>query len=237
MPVKYHERTIDGVRCIVKDNKYYFAKQDLFRRFGYTDRELFNSLCTGADPKIKFSDGDVGVPFEDIIALAEQAKKALPTFVDALQREVDANKKSLAKPDSHPDFFNDPAGAARAWAAQFDKITALEKELKQAKEKLGDGEEYKIARAITWLPDYFNMGRMYLFTAIGNRLWRMSQHLDAPIKKCMAFGYCEGTTRNMYSVKVIELLKQNLDKDEELMKSFRKRKPDKLAKISRVAHG
>lgn len=240
MAKKSNERIIDGVKCIVKEGKYYFAKQDLFRRFGYTDRTLFNSLCPGTENKIKFSDGEPGVPFEDLIALASHSKKDLPNFVNALQKEVDQNKAQITKSvktNNHPDFFNDPAGSARSWAEQFERIAVLEKELKHAKELLGDGDDFKMARAIPWIPQYFNTARMYLYTAIGNRLWRMSQHLDAPIKKCAAFGYCESNTRNMYSVKIIDLLKQSLDSDEEFMKNYRLKKHAEPAKISRVANG
>lgn len=237
MSVNNVERVISGVRCMCKKKKYWFAKNDVFRRFGYTDRKLFDGLCPEADSSVKFSNGDIGIPFEEVVTLAEHSKKPLQDFVDALQEEIDTSKRSMPKPanSNHPDFFNDPAGAARAWAEQYDRIADLEKQLEDAKEKLGDGSEFKMVRKIAWLPEYFNMGRMYLCTAIGNRLWRMSQKLDAPIKKCVAFGYCESSTRNMYSVKVIDLLRHALDQDEELMKSYRHK--NTRAKISEAANG
>lgn len=218
------EKTIQGVRYALRGGRYYFSLANIARKFGYKSANEAEALCRDLDSAVSLSNGEKAVDFEDFLLLSKAAPDLPDDFIEALQKEVLQNRESVnsAKAPGHPDFSN-PAEAARAWAELYEQSENLRKELADSLEKLGDGREYKIVNAIPWLRDYFQPLKVVPMI-IGSYLHRASKKEGKPVKKCLAFGYRTGTSIGMYSVEVIDKLREKLDREPDYLASYRKRK-------------
>jgi hypothetical protein len=215
--------SIHGVRYAIISGQYRFAAVDVARKFGYPNPyNALQKLCKKVYTDIFLSGCRETIDFDGMLALAQNAVNVSPEFVDALFSVVKQNKILPQDDDNSPDF-NDPAAAERAWKKQCELRKAAEQKVQELKEILGDGREYKTVRSIPWLADVFDPSKSkYLIGIIGNLLAKLSIDMSLPMRKCLAFGYSNSDTRNMYHVDAIQKLYEQLALD-----------PDKLAKYRR----
>lgn len=217
------EGNIQGVQYALKRGQYYFSLEDTARKLGFKSTDAARDLCVNYDSHAKLPNGRDAIVFDDLIMLSKGSPNIPEDFIDALKDEISRHRNEADKRlgAGTPDFSN-PAEAARAWALLYEQSESLKTQLSDAKERLGDGKDFKIVRAIPWLHEYFGHFR-YMPMVVGSYLAHLSKKAKMPIQRCQAFGY-QKVSIGMYSVKIIQQLKDMLDDDANLLAQWRKKK-------------
>lgn len=215
--------TIKGVQYALHRGQYYFSLEDAANKLGFKSTSAARDLCVNYDKKMKLPNGRDAILFDDLIMLSKGSPNIPEDFIDALKDEISKHRNEADKRlgEGSPDFSN-PAEAARAWAMLYEQSESLKTQLSDVKERLGDGKDFKIVRAIPWLYDYFGPFT-YMPMAVGCYLTYLSKKEKRPVQRCQAFGY-QKISIGMYSVEVIQKLKDLLDEDENFMARWRKQK-------------
>lgn len=214
---------VQGVQYALKKGQYYFSLEDAARKLGFKSVTAARDMCPNYDRSTKLPNGREAILFDDLIMLSKGSPNIPEDFIDALKEEISRHRNEADKRlgEGSPDFSN-PAEAARAWAMLYEQSETLKTQLSDARKRLGDGTDFKIVRAIPWLEDYFAPLK-YMPMVVGSFLAHLSKKEKKPIQRCQAFGY-QKFSIGMYSVEIIQKLKDMLDGDENFMARWRKKK-------------
>ena len=209
---------VDGVEVVIFNGNFFFSKREILKRFGIHG----NSKLAKAKPlhQVKMPDGSPALSFPELLELVKELPDVPMEFVNQLICLVKTEPVKVRR-KGQPNF-NDPSAAAKAWAAEHEARLQAERDVEQYKELLGDGVEYKIVHAISWLDEIFIEDRRNIMGPIALRLRRISQEQGLPIKQCKAFGYMDSLTRGMYHVKAIAELRRELKIRKDLFHNYRK---------------
>lgn len=210
---------IEGVRYAMQKGKWYFGAKDIVKKFALKNMDELKKSCPNYMAGTKLENGDWAINFSDLMQVAKNCKNIPMDFVDGLFDRVrnHKDKKDEAQPD-----FNNPAEAARAWAAQYEMRKAAEAAVEKAEERLGDGREYKIVRAIPWINMFFNTDGNRIYGLLGLKLTHLSKKMGYKVHSC-DFGYpTKSRNLHMYHVHVIRELARELQRVPDLYKDYRK---------------
>lgn len=173
-----------------------------------------------------------------MVEKTDRGKEARKYFI-----EMERKAKSLVIPD-----FSNPAEAARAWALEYEQkqkalaerdhavktkayisdkktatamatASALSRKVNKLSEMIGDSKTYKQVKAVTWIPDYFNVKISATYAQIGKKLTSLSKTMEFDVKQ---IDHQEFGKVNIYHTDVIESFKKMLDSDANLMAKYRK---------------
>jgi len=194
---------IHGIRCGVLGNcEYRFSAEDVGRELGISLSEIREY----ADIKDDVRFGQVGtIDFDGIISLAKYVSMPV-RFADDMQDDIWNNK-----PEPGSDFTN-----------EHKKLVGLQKKIRELKEILGDGPEYKIVQNIPWVKEEFSTKNHRIYSVLGRKLSDLSVQMGVKIGYVKAFGYCDSTIRQTYHFSVINALHQQLRRNYNKMRRWRK---------------
>ncbi len=210
---------VDGVQAFIHNGSYYFAKEDVFRRFGLPNAK---SIGRGRPKKplheITMPDGRAALSFPELLTLAKKLPSIPEDFVNNLTCFVKRNSTIVRR--RQPQFAS-AEEAAKALATEKEARKQAERKLAEYKELLGDGEESKIVHAIPWLDEFFAESRSVIAGLLGACLARISREKELPIRRCPAFGYSSSISVGMYHVDAIKGLRRQLKKRKYLFANHR----------------
>ncbi|MBD5585318.1 MAG: hypothetical protein HDQ88_09570 [Clostridia bacterium] len=213
------------VRVLIRDGEPWFVANDVAAALGYSiPKDAVSAHCNyvellkGGDSQ-PFTDSPRGIniiPESDVYALIFRSN--LPTAIQFRQWVCEKVLPEIRKTGSYSlqkvellDFTN-PVEAARAWADEYEaKMKALEEnkilteDNEYLREEVGNATYWKQVKAIDWLPNYYDVSIPNVYRKIGKHLSALSRVMNEEIRKAQDSTY--GTV-NVYSVKIIELFKQ-----------------------------
>lgn len=109
--------------------------------------------------------------------------------------------------------------ALRALAdAEEAKLKALGR-VEKLENQLGIGKEWKAAKAVPWVKDYFVESRGF-WSQLGKKLTALSKEMGYDILRSETSDYPDGV--GLYHIRVIEALKDKLEYDRNMLRKWRK---------------
>ena len=189
-----------GVRYVIYKNELRFAASDVAKVFGFT----YQIRAVTEHCKNVYKDNAIRnvttIDCQDLLALATKAPHIPPIFVDALYELIERLREegTIKMPTEQP-----TEQQAESQAAINDEVSELKTEVSRLKELLGQGDEYKIVRAIPWFGEIFDETNRYAVSAVSGQLLRLSSQMNKPVRLCKAFGYHNTVQLNMYHKDVI----------------------------------
>lgn len=112
------------------------------------------------------------------------------------------------------------ATAMATASAAVKRAVKAEGEAAELRDRLGEGEAWRTARAVSWLPDFLDMRRPGAWSAVGKALASISRELNLEIRRA---DRPDGAV-NMYAVEAVDELRSRLQASPAVLADFR-RKP------------
>lgn len=227
------------LRWIMRNGEPWFVANDVAAALKYADTKQavrqhckYAELFKGVDstPLTDSPRGIKIIPESDVYRLI--IKSTLPKAEEFERWVMEEALPSIRKTGSYssmpalPDFTN-PAEAARAWAEQYEKRQLAEKQAAEAEENnvilreaIGCATEWKQAKAIKWIPEYYNLDNSSTWANIGKTLSKLSRAMGKEIRKVedSAWG-----TVNVYHISVVELFKRMTEENPDMLAEYRKK--------------
>lgn len=141
---------------------------------------------------------------------AEFKEKYIAAF-NAMEQEL------LHRPQL-PDF-TDPAIAARAWADEYEQRRALEADVKDLKNRLGEGEQWLCAKAMKWVHNYLDTENNTAWSQFGIFLKKLSEELAYPVE---TIADTKWNRVNKYRIEISIEAERRIKADKTILAKYRK---------------